>query len=118
MLFPEFIQEEDLRFICTSQVEEFLKDEAQVFAMFASFKFETKAVMIDLSVVWEFPYVFPGDIIDLPTKREVKFSIDLVPNTNPMSMAPYMMSTSELGELRKQIEDVLENKFVRPSVSL
>lgn len=33
-------------------------------------------------------------------------------------MAPYRMFTSELGELKSQLKDLLEEKFVRPSVSL
>ena len=50
-------------------------------------------------------------------EREVEFSIDLVPGTKPVSMAPYRMSASELAELKKQLEDLLDKKFVRPSVS-
>ena len=34
-----------------------------------------------------------------------------------MSMTPYRMSASELAELKKQLEDFLDKKFVRPSVS-
>ena len=45
--------------------------------------------------------MFPDDINDLPPEREVEFSIDLVSGTSPVSMAPYRMSTSELGELKK-----------------
>ncbi|GAU41957.1 hypothetical protein TSUD_135710 [Trifolium subterraneum] len=48
---------------------------------------------------------------------EVEFSIDLVPGTSPISMAPYRMSASELNELKKQLEELLEKKFIRPSVS-
>lgn len=33
-------------------------------------------------------------------------------------MTPYRISTSELDELKKHLEDLLENMFVRPSVSL
>ncbi|MCI50223.1 RNA-directed DNA polymerase (Reverse transcriptase), partial [Trifolium medium] len=32
-------------------------------------------------------------------------------------MAPYQMSASELKELKKQLEELLEKKFIRPSVS-
>jgi len=53
----------------------------------------------------------------VPPEREVQFSIDLVPGTKPVSMAPYRMSASELAELKKQLEDLLDKKFVRPSVS-
>ncbi|MCI68252.1 RNA-directed DNA polymerase (Reverse transcriptase), partial [Trifolium medium] len=32
-------------------------------------------------------------------------------------MAPYRMSASELNELKKQLEELLDKKFIRPSVS-
>lgn len=53
----------------------------------------------------------------MPPKRDVDFTIDLVPDTSPLSEVPYRVSTSELSELRKQLEDFLEKIFVRPSVS-
>ena len=65
----------------------------------------------------EFPEVFPDEITDVPLEREVEFAIDLVPGTRPVSTEPYRMSTSELSELKKQLEELLEKKFVRPSVS-
>jgi hypothetical protein len=34
-----------------------------------------------------------------------------------VSMTPYRMSVSELAELKKQLEDLLDKKFIRPSVS-
>ncbi|MDV3145732.1 MAG: retroviral-like aspartic protease family protein [Sweet potato little leaf phytoplasma] len=68
-------------------------------------------------VVREFPEVFPDDIPGLPPTREVEFSIDLVPGAGPISMAPYRMSQIELAELKKQLEELLEKKFIRPSVS-
>ncbi|MCI91692.1 cellular nucleic acid-binding protein, partial [Trifolium medium] len=65
----------------------------------------------ELPVVCEFPGVFSGDVSDVPLGREVEFSIDLVPGTGPISMAPYRMSASELKELKKQLEELLEKKF-------
>ena len=47
----------------------------------------------------------------------MEFSIDLVPGTSPVSMAPYRMSPSELVELKSQLEELLDKKFIRPSVS-
>ncbi|MCI45640.1 RNA-directed DNA polymerase (Reverse transcriptase), partial [Trifolium medium] len=73
--------------------------------------------MGELSVVCEFSDVFPGDVSDVPPEREVEFTIDLIPGTSPISMAPYRMSASELKELKKQLEELLEKKFIRPSVS-
>lgn len=45
-----------------------MKDEAQVFAMFASLKVETKAEIANLLVVSEFSDMFPDDVNDLPPK--------------------------------------------------
>jgi hypothetical protein len=67
--------------------------------------------------VQEFPEVFPDDITELPPEREVEFAIDLVPGMSPISIAPYRMSALELGELKKQLEELLEKQFIRPSVS-
>jgi len=85
--------------------------------MFASLKESSEKGVGDLPVVQEFPKVFPYDITDLPPEREVEFAIDLVPGTSPISIAPYQMSASELGELKKQLEELLEKQFIRPSVS-
>ncbi|MCI89032.1 cellular nucleic acid-binding protein, partial [Trifolium medium] len=54
--------------------------------------------------------VFPGDVSDVPPEREVEFSIDLVPGTGLISMAPYRISASELKELKKA-EDVSKTAF-------
>lgn len=68
---------------------------------------KSKGVISELSVVYEFPEVFPEDIGDLPPEREVEFAIDLVPGTSPMSMDPYRMSASNLDELKKQLNELL-----------
>jgi len=51
--------------------------------------------------VHEFTDVFPDEVPGLPPSREVKFSIDLVLGTGPISMAPYCMAPAELVELKK-----------------
>lgn len=45
--------------------------------------------IVIMPVVCGFPDPFPEDIGDLPPEHEVKFAIDLLPGTSPMSMAPY-----------------------------
>lgn len=60
--------------------------------------------------------VFPYDISDLPPERKVEFAIDLVTSTTPVSMSRSRMSASDMSELKKRLEDLLKNKFVRPSV--
>jgi len=70
-----------------------------------------------IPVVHEFGDVFPDEVPRLPPSREVEFFIDLVPGTSPVSMAPYHMALAKLVELKKQIEDLMEKQFIRPSTS-
>ncbi|XP_052734099.1 uncharacterized protein LOC128196647 [Vigna angularis] len=68
-------------------------------------------------VLDEFPDVFPEEIPGLPPTREVEFTIDLVTTAAPISVQPYRMAPAELVELKKQIEELMEKQFIRPSVS-
>jgi len=70
-----------------------------------------------IPVVEEYANVFPDEIPKLPPSRDVDFTIDLIPRAGPVSMAPYRMAPAEMAELKKQIKDLLEKKFTRPSVS-
>ncbi|MCI41123.1 cellular nucleic acid-binding protein, partial [Trifolium medium] len=63
----------------TKQVKESLKECAVLFAVFALLKLESEVKMEELSVVCEFPDVFPRDVSDVPPEREMEFTIDLVP---------------------------------------
>lgn len=108
----------DKLFVSSKQVDEFVKDEAEVFMILYSMKDSSKDVIGELPVVCHFPEVFPDDISDLPPDHEIEFAIDLEPDTSLVSMSPYRMSTSELSELKKKLEYLLEKKLVRLSVLL
>jgi len=106
------------KFLTAEQVKKSLDGEASVFMMFASLKKSREKGVSDLPVVEEFPEVFLDDITNLPPEREVEFAIDLMLGTSPISIAPYRMSASELGKLKKQLEELLEKQFIWQSVSL
>ena len=53
----------------------------------------------------------------MPIDRDIEFVIDLVPRIAPISKRPYQMLANELVEMKKQIEEVLEKGYVRPSSS-
>ncbi|GAB2271629.1 hypothetical protein Dimus_038926 [Dionaea muscipula] len=61
----------------------------------------------DIPVVCEFADVFPEDLPGLPSDREVEFVIDLLPDTRPISKAPYRMAPVELKELNGQLKSCL-----------
>ena len=54
----------------------------------------------DISVVCEFPDVFPEDLPGLPPERDVEFVIELKPGTATISRRSYRMPPNELAELK------------------
>jgi hypothetical protein len=70
----------------------------------------------DFSVLQKFEDVFQ-EILGFPPRREMDFSIDLVPGAAPVSKTPYRMSTPKLKELQMQLEELLKKGYICPSVS-
>jgi hypothetical protein len=70
-----------------------------------------------IMIVSEFPDVFPEELPGMPPKRKVEFSIELIPGIAPISKRAYQVSGSELVELKKQIDELLEKGYIRPSTS-
>ena len=69
-----------------------------------------------LDVLESFKDVMPPELPKrLPPKREVDHKIELVPNAQPSAQAPYRMSPSELEELQKQLKELIDTGFIRPS---
>ena len=72
--------------------------------------------MRDYLVLQKFVDVFQ-EIPGMPPRRDIDFVIDLVLGTVPSSKVPYRMSTSELKELQMQLEQLLKEGYIKPSVS-
>ncbi|XP_039033835.1 uncharacterized protein LOC120169792 [Hibiscus syriacus] len=69
-------------------------------------------------VLAEFKDVMPAELPKkLPPKREVDHKIELVPNAEPLARAPYRMAPPELKEMRRQLKDLLNAGYIRPSKS-
>ena len=71
----------------------------------------------EFQVLKEFRDFFPNDVPGLPPKRDIDFIIELVPGAAPVSRAPYKMSTPEMLEMKMQLQELLDKKYIRPSVS-
>jgi hypothetical protein len=67
--------------------------------------------------VLEFPDVFLEELPGMPPDRKVEFAIELIPGTAPISKRAYRVSEPELVELKKQIDELLEKGYIRPSTS-
>lgn len=64
------------------------------------------ATFDNIPVIQEFVDVFPKEIPRLPPKRDIDFTIELVPGAAPVSRAPYRMSKPELTELKMQLQEL------------
>ncbi|XP_016199811.1 uncharacterized protein LOC107640825 [Arachis ipaensis] len=63
-----------------------------------------------ISVVRDFPEVFPEDISEFPPQMEIEFVIELVLGARPMSITPYRMAPIELAELKTQLKELLNKR--------
>jgi hypothetical protein len=68
-------------------------------------------------VVNEFPDVFPDELSGILPNHDIEFLIELLPRTAPIAKRPYIMGVDELEELKKQIKELQEKGFIRPSSS-
>jgi hypothetical protein len=70
-----------------------------------------------IPVVGEYPVVFPDELPGMPPDRDIEFAIELQPGTAPISKRPYRMPPAELAELKRQLQELLDKGFIRPSTS-
>ncbi|XP_052723766.1 uncharacterized protein LOC128193721 [Vigna angularis] len=125
LVFPD--EEEEVLSVTLGQLKEDLMEGASCFLIITHSDEEFEGSSYERSsgrkwseersVVEEFPDVFPDEVPGLPPPREVEFTIDLVTMTGPISVAPYRMSPAELVELKTQIEELMDKKFIRLSAS-
>ncbi|GKD91530.1 putative reverse transcriptase domain-containing protein, partial [Tanacetum coccineum] len=61
--------------------------------------------------------LFPEDLLSLPPTRQVELQIDLIPGAAPVARAPYRLAPSEMKEFSKQLQELSDKGFIRPSSS-
>ncbi|XP_027361399.1 uncharacterized protein LOC113869326 [Abrus precatorius] len=110
LIFPE--EQSCVELISTRQVETSLGEKVSCFVLLGVMNVETKQSLQSIPIVRKFLEIFLKDIPGIPSRREVKFAIDLILGAEPVSVAP-----KELMELKEQIEDLMWKQMIRPSVS-
>ena len=78
---------------------------------------EDKMKFDDIPILQDFSDVFLEEIPRLPPKRDIYFTIELVPGTVPNSKDPYQMNILELNELKLELQELIYNNYIRTSVS-
>jgi hypothetical protein len=75
------------------------------------------ASTLDIRTVFEYPDVFPEELLGMPADHEIEFVIELVPGTAPIFKRPYRMVADQLAELKKQLQELLDKRYIHPSAS-
>ena len=84
-----------LRFISAMQMKRCLRKGCQVYIVQEVSK-EKGPSLNQCPILSEFLDVFPKELPGLPPKRELYFTIELKPGTEPISKTPYRMTALEL----------------------
>nr|GFA86564.1 putative reverse transcriptase domain-containing protein [Tanacetum cinerariifolium] len=77
----------------------------------------TERRLEDVLVICDFSDVFLEDLLRLPPPRQVEFEIELVPEATTVARVPYRLAPSEMKELAKQLQELSDKGFIRPSSS-
>lgn len=78
---------------------------------------EGKKMVDDVSVVREYPNVFPEDLPILPPVSQGKFWINFVPSGASIAKAPYQLAPPEMQEFSTKLQELLHKEFIMPSSS-
>lgn len=73
--------------------------------------------LASIPMVLEFFDIFPKILPRTPLPREVEFTTDVTPRTKLISKVPYRIASVKLKELKVQLEEMLEARFICPSKS-
>jgi hypothetical protein len=106
-----------LRFVSSLQLRKSMRKGCKLYAVLALNEKGVVEGLEHLPVVKEFVDVCPEELPGMPPERELEFTIDLKPRTEPIARTPYRMSTPELQELKMQLKELLDLGLIRPSVS-
>ncbi|GKF33517.1 putative reverse transcriptase domain-containing protein, partial [Tanacetum coccineum] len=114
-------EESRLNIISCTKTQEYLSKGCDVFFVHITTK-EVKEKsegkrLEDVPIVRYFLEVFPEDLSGIPPARQVEFQIDLVPGAALVARAPYRLAPSKMKELAKQLQELSDKGFIRPSSS-
>jgi hypothetical protein len=106
-----------LRFISSLQIRKSMHKGCKLYVILALNEKGVVEGLEHLLMVREFVNVFSEELHGMFSERELEFTIDLKPGTQPIERVPYRMSTLKLQELKMQLKELLDLGLIRPSVS-
>lgn len=61
--------------------------------------------------------MFLKDLPKVPPEKKINFGIDLLLDTQLISIPPYRIASNKLKELKEQLKDLLDKRFIRSNIS-
>ena len=115
--YPELEFEGDRRIlptcvISTLKAKRLLHNGCEAYLAHVIDKSSFEITLDSVLVVREFLDVFSKDLLGLPLDRELKFRIELLLGSAPISILPYRMTLAELKELKTQLYDLVDQCFI------
>nr|GEZ47790.1 putative reverse transcriptase domain-containing protein [Tanacetum cinerariifolium] len=104
-----------LKVVSCMKVKKYVDRGSYLFVAQVVKKEPTERRLEDVPVICKFSDVFPEDLPGLPPPRQVEFEIELLPEAVPVARAPYRLAPSEMKFLAKQLQELLDKGFIRPS---
>jgi hypothetical protein len=106
-----------LRFFSSLQLRKSMHKGCKLYVILALNEKGVAEGLEHLPVVRELQTSSQRSYLGCHPERELEFTIDLKPGTEPIARTPYRMSTPELQELRMQLKELLDLGLIHPSVS-
>nr|GEV78858.1 hypothetical protein [Tanacetum cinerariifolium] len=111
----DWLVEQDAVIVYGKKAQKYIKRDCQLFVAHVFEKEPKEKCLEDVSVIRDYPEVFPDDLSELPQPQQVEFRIELVPGAAPVARAPYRLAPSEMKELADQLQELLEKGFIHLS---
>ncbi|XP_052206825.1 uncharacterized protein LOC127811157 [Diospyros lotus] len=102
------------KMISTEKVEKLITQGVHGCIGYARLEEKVVPKLKEVWIVREYEDVFPER---LPPPREIEVSVELMLGTKSISIPPYQMALAEMKELRSQLQELIDKRFIRPSTS-
>ncbi|GJW37810.1 putative reverse transcriptase domain-containing protein [Tanacetum coccineum] len=106
-----------LKVMSCIKAKKYIERGRQLFLAQVTKKEPAERSLKDVPVIRVFPKVFPDDLPRRPPPQQVEFIIEIVPGIALVAHAPYHLAPSKMKELARQLQELSEKGFIRPSSS-
>ena len=106
----------ELKLVTATKLLKFFRKKQMIYAVKLNLVDKAKTTN-ELEWLSEFEDIFSEELSELPPPRDVDHASELIPGAQPVAKRPYKMSFPEAIELKEQLTQLLDQGYIKPSVS-